>query len=249
MYEPHPDFESPAPGSILWRYQDLPRYLDLLLRSALFFNRADKFEDPFEGKFNKLSREAVLEAAGDGGNVMEEQRLEELLREVSEKRVTVTVNPWHENQDENYAMWNIYARGSYGLAIQSTYERLKQAFACSDKPVNIGKVIYYNEQREHIPLNSSFSPLLWKRKIYQYEREVRCCTLISDTEDDHFNWQSQDEYSGVFVPVDLQVLIERIYISPYSPGWFRDLIARVNEQFKIRSEIVHSAIFHSENFY
>jgi hypothetical protein len=250
MFQAHPDFEETDDNTLLWRYQDLPRYIDLLIRRQLFFNRADKFEDPFEGKYNKYSKEALItDNVGTSNEKLVEQQFNALLGEVSEKRMAVTVNPWHENEHENYAMWNIYARGSYGLAIQTTYERLKRSFDPARKPVHIGKVIYYDEHTQQIPVHSSFAPFLWKRNIYKYENEVRCCALISDAEKDDFLWEAQDKYSGVFVPVDMEMLIERIYISPYSPHWFRDLVERLTEQFGIHAEIVHSAVFNSENFY
>jgi hypothetical protein len=61
-------------------------------------------------------------------------------------------------------------------------------------------------------------------------------------------WEEQGIYDGVFIPVDLNVLIERIFISPYAPKWFRDLIANTNQAFNIDKEIVHSSVFESEYF-
>ena len=85
--------------------------------------------------------------------------------------------------------------------------------------------------------------------MYQYEEELRCCTPVCGEAGTEANWEAQDELNGIFVPVDLDMLIERIYISPFSPDWFRALIERVNEQFGIRSELRHSAVFNSENFF
>lgn len=38
-----------APGQKLWRYMDLAKFLALLEDRALYFARADKLGDPFEG--------------------------------------------------------------------------------------------------------------------------------------------------------------------------------------------------------
>ena len=254
MFESHPDFEELNDEALLWRYQDLPRYLDLLLRKSLFFNRVDKFEDPFEGKFNKYSKEAVInEVLQEKGEEPERRKIEtqfeELLEEVSENRVAIAVSSWHINNAENYAMWNIYGRGSYGLAIQTTFQRLKQSFQHAENRIHVGKVIYYDEQCEQIPIGKTFAPFLRKRRMYQYEEELRCCTPVCGEAGTEANWEAQDELNGIFVPVDLDMLIERIYISPFSPDWFRALIERVNKQFGIRSELRHSAVFNSENFF
>jgi len=235
MFENQPGFEQIGDNEILWRYQDLPRYLDLLIRKQLFFTRIDQFEDPFEGKYNQATEDQVAK--------------EELLRlaeKHSRTRVGVTVNTWHQNPDENYAMWNIYAK-NYGVAVQTTYKKLKDSFRKTDKPVYIGKVVYYNEERDQIPKENPMAPFIRKRCMYRYENEIRCCYIIQSAEDG-FLWEEQDSYNGVFLDVDLHTLIERIYISPYAPKWYRDLIYRTNEVFKIDKEITHSSVFQSENF-
>lgn len=234
MFEEKEGFEQIDDKDILWRYQDLPRYLDLLIRKKLFFTRIDQFEDPFEGKYNISDKQVK----NDYSNLAEDH---------SNKRIAYTINTWHRNDDENYAMWNIYAK-SYGLAIQTNYKKLKNSFHQSDKPVYIGKVIYYNESAEQIPMDDPLAPFLHKRCMYQYENEVRCCYIMNEAEKSEFKWEEQDTYNGVFIPIDLDMLIERIYISPYAPTWFRDLIARTNEAFHINKEIVHSTVFQSENF-
>lgn len=73
--------------------------------------------------------------------------------------------------------------------------------------------------------------------------------LLRNSEDEkEFIWQEQDNYDGIFVYVDLEMLIEKIYISPYSPKWIRDIVAGINEKFNIDKEIVHSKIFESEEY-
>ena len=139
-------------------------------------------------------------------------------------------------------MWKIYAKGTYGIAIQTTYDRLKRCFNATDKTVFIGKVTYHAGEREEVTLGNSLLPFLRKRDIYRYENEVRCCHVIPDDEK-AFTWEAQGTNNGVFINVNIDDLIERIYISPYSPKWIRDIVAGVNEKFSINKEIVHSTVF------
>lgn len=60
MFQSKAPFEQPHDDEILWRHQDLPRYIDMLLRQQLFFSRADKFEDPFEGKYSLYKNEKLI---------------------------------------------------------------------------------------------------------------------------------------------------------------------------------------------
>jgi hypothetical protein len=224
MFTPKSGFEQVPDDAICWRYQDLPRFLDLLIRKQLFFTRIDQFEDPFEGKFSMQQNEA-----GD-----------------SPEGTAVTVNTWHQNDEENYAMWNIYAR-NYGVAIQTNYRKLKECFHKTDKPVHIGKVIYFNERDEQLPVNDPLASVIRKRCIYQYENEIRCCYLMTEDEKD-VTWEDQGDYHGVFIEVDLHLLIEKIYVSPYAPRWFRNLVEKTSNAFGLQKEIVHSKVFMSEHF-
>jgi len=253
MFTPHHDFTPIDDNALLWRYHDLARYLDLLLKKQLFFCRADRFEDPFEGQFTpeakaEMIKEQVEELADNHANEKDIEQAKKEVEKITEARTTkrtyVTVNSWHWNDVENYAMWRIYARGNYGLAIQTTYERLKQCFIDAEEPVFIGKVDY-SDNCEAMLSNDSLKPFLHKRKMYAYENEVRCVYVLGE---DNFNWQAQDTNDGVFINVNLDTLIERIYISPYSPKWINDIVAGINEKFNLRKEIVHSTVFDSAEY-
>src|SRR3954470_15670301 len=167
MFQPNREFEQIDDGAVLWRYQDISRYLDLLLKQQLFFCRADRFEDPFEGQYTPEVREELVkeqvEEMGDGEadeTVIQraKKQVEKLTEEHIARRTFVTINSWHRNDVENYAMWKIYARGTYGLAIQTTYERLKQCFDKAKQPVFIGKVDY--DDCYISLLNNSLKPFL-----------------------------------------------------------------------------------------
>jgi len=48
----HPAFEQPQDeNEKVWRYLDFKKFVDLLESSELFFPRADKFDDKFEGTY------------------------------------------------------------------------------------------------------------------------------------------------------------------------------------------------------
>jgi hypothetical protein len=255
MFQSNNEFEQIDDNSVLWRYQDISRYLDLLLKQQLFFCRADRFEDPFEGQFNRQGKEELVKHQAEKiARKKPQHAITEIKQEIenfTEKHIAqrsfVTINAWHYNTSENYAMWKIYARGTYGIAIQTTYERLKRCFDAGDKDIFIGKVSYYDAGSEPVPLGNTLLPFLRKRNIYSYENEVRCCHVISH-EDKEFNWQAQDTNDGIFIDVDINTLIERIYISPYSPKWIRDIVAGINEKFSINKEIVHSTVFDSTDY-
>jgi hypothetical protein len=82
-----------------------------------------------------------------------------------------------------------------------------------------------------------------KRAIYSFEQEVRCCYQLDANEHRDHVWEEQGHVHGVYIPVNLDMLIERLYISPYSPNWFRELVTGLNQRFDLKKEILHSAVF------
>jgi len=212
----------PTDNEVLWRYLDLPRYLDLLIKEKLFFPCATVLEDPFEG---------IL--WGNGNFYIRTQDAPMLA-----------ISSWHSNPEENYAMWKIYAQGYNGLAIQSDYLRLKKSFLNAEKKILIGKVKYFDED----PIDSMedhLGAVFQKRSIYSFEQEVRCCYRLDSGEKSDHIWEEQGHVHGVYIPVNLDTLIDKLYISPYSPKWFRELVAGINKRFQISKEIIHSAVFAS----
>jgi hypothetical protein len=52
--KPWQEWAVPAPPSddaVIWRYMDFAKFVAMLQTESLFFNRADKFRDPLEGRF------------------------------------------------------------------------------------------------------------------------------------------------------------------------------------------------------
>ncbi|MEP7095655.1 MAG: hypothetical protein ABI793_16450, partial [Flavobacterium sp.] len=137
------------------------------------------------------------------------------------------------NEYESFAMWQIFTQNSEGLAIQSTIGRLQKAL----KPEKnfdqyIGEVNYIDYKKEYIPFDDSFFPFLFKRKSFQYEREVR---IITDTSKSIIKLND-----GLKINVDINQLIEKIYIHPKSENWYKKLIIELVERLGFGIEIEKS---------
>jgi hypothetical protein len=56
MYEAHPIFIQPENEEIrVWRYMDFTKFVSLIDSRRLYFTRADKFDDPFEGSWPRMN--------------------------------------------------------------------------------------------------------------------------------------------------------------------------------------------------
>lgn len=239
----------PAGGTKLWRYIDFTKFLSLLETESLFFTRADRFEDPFEGArgFQYQTKEAYetvekfkllelkskyqkegkpLPSNGELCRIVADEMV--AVRENYKKlRETVFISCWHANERESEGMWKLYTSVmAQGVAIQTTVEHLCQSL--SDPNYEIGHVRYidYNE-----PLKINQRPYWYKRNAFRHEDEVRA--VIIDN--------SLKAY-GKQVHVNLDYLIDGVYISPTAQGWFADLVKSVCRRYGLHKPVIHSAL-------
>ncbi|PWB25619.1 DUF2971 domain-containing protein [Flavobacterium sp. HTF] len=225
MYLNNPNIKLPDdPDTIVWKYLDLSKFLDLLLSRKLFMSRSDKFEDQYEGTFSEPTYEEIKKLAIDNPD---------FLNYYKTHRERVAISSWHINEYESFAMWQIFTQNSEGLAIQSTIGRLQKAL----KPENnfdqyIGEVNYIDYKKEYIPFDDLFFPFLFKRKSFQYEREVR---IITDTSKSTLKLND-----GLKINVDINQLIEKIYIHPKSENWYKKLVIELVEILDFGFEIEKS---------
>ncbi|MBL0739076.1 hypothetical protein JI750_19435 [Flavobacterium sp. GN10] len=225
MYLNNPNIKLPDdPDTIVWKYLDLSKFLDLLLSKKLFMSRSDKFEDQYEGTFSEPTYEEIKKLAADNP---------EFLNYYKTHREKVAISSWHINEYESFAMWQIFTKNKEGLAIQSTIRRLQKAV----RPENnfdqyIGEVNYIDYKKEYIPFDDLFFPFLFKRKSFQYEREVR---ILSDTSKSDIKLND-----GLKINVDINQLIEKIYIHPKSENWYKKLVIELVERLGFGFEIEKS---------
>lgn len=225
MYKKNDNIKLPEdPDTIVWKYLDLSKFLDLLMSRKLFMSRSDKFEDQYEGTFSEPTYEEIKKLSENNP---------EFLQYYKSHREKVVVSSWHINEYESFAMWQIFTQNNEGLAIQSTIERLQKAL----KPEIsfsqfIGEVNYIDYKKEYIPFDDMFFPFMFKRKSFQYEREVR---IISDLSENNIKIND-----GIKIDVDVNQLIEKIYIHPKSENWYKKLVIELVSKLDYTIEIEKS---------
>lgn len=229
----HPVFRQPAdPEAKVWRYMDFTKYLALLESSALYFTRIDLLGDPFEGSWSAKSDKA-LERLFLPGHLTNEQI--ERFRSLYEQnrrlfRKSTFVSCWYMADYESAAMWRLYAKTDEAIAIATTYRRLADALPAD---VLIGMVNYIDYDKVMFPIDNILWPAIHKRLSFEHEREVRAVKVAVDESTDH---------KGHSVQVQLQALVERIYVSPNSPDWYHNLVASLTERLGFKFPVTNSRL-------
>lgn len=215
-----------------------------MVKKTLYFASAESFEDIFEGAKGTLElkekwdafyldffKEAIQTAPGMKPEDLTAEYIEEnairLLSELNAsenvKRKHTFISCWHCNESESEAMWKLYSTNvSNALAIQTTYQQLYEALD-KDPSIKIGKVKYIDFSKRFSSVNGSF---WYKRKSFEHEREVRA--IITSY---------QAHSGGIEKAVNLEKLISAVYVSPYAPKWFEDVVRDVMQKYGLNKPL------------
>lgn len=239
MYKQNPEFEEPEDSAIIWRYVDFTKFISYLEKKALFFVRSDQLSDKYEGKFT------------DTASRKWEEQLKPTIKlnqmEIYDRfRKIVNISSWHINDNESAAMWETCLHSNEGVAIKSTFKRLKESFILhTEDDILIGKVKYIDYSKDTIPAGNIFNPFLYKRKAFEHEKELRAILMKfapqEETMGKHILYVDP-KWFGIHVKTDLNVLIDEIVVSPSVPSWFIDLVTSIVKKYELDKKVEQSEL-------
>lgn len=265
-YEENDSFRQPTTiDAPVWRYMDLAKFLSLVESRTLYFpsittlakvDPYEGFSGPqagllFEGSFEdlppqyKIGPRAITSPEAHADWLESNRRIRALLESV---RRYCFASSWHMQDGESAAMWSLYSKSHEGIAIRTTYRRLREAFdMCPQAPIFIGPVTYIDYAPGTMLWENVMSASMHKRKSFEHEREVRA--MIAALPDKA--WPNQSPFTGdelagktgVAVPINLERLIETVYVSPYASGWIAPLIERLLVKFELKVPVIPSDLY------
>lgn len=231
--KPHPDLTT-------WRYMSFEKFELMLKNRSVFFCRADKFPDPFEGTIPKVEAEYRFKTFGDTKSI---NSISNLHRKFKGQ---LLVNCWHINNTENDAMWRLYLKDNEGIAIKTTVKNLLDSFSNTKEDIYCSEVRYIDYEKDIWlpPFNhyNLFSPILHKRDVFRQEKEIRLIHQIENVSDLDKYWQEQPKEKGKDILVDLNKLIVEIYSAPTSDerqiDKIKSLIKEYGFDFKVKKSVL-----------
>ena len=214
---------------------DFTKFISLIDKKALFFARADKLGDPFEGSYSPVN--IALRPKVYPAETVEIHNI--AASAIKDLRKYTLLNCWHANNVESAAMWRLYAKERDGIAIKTTFKALSQSFLCKD-PVYVGRVQYVEYEQTFIPENDAFAPFLHKRKSFEHEQEVRALIWLLPRFTEQIDLDKAPHDIGTYYDVDLSILIQEIVIAPYADDWFTDLVKSIVSRYDINIPLTKS---------
>lgn len=250
MVEDHPCFQAPKNKKIkLWRYMNLPKFLSLIQNNALFLCRANLLGDPFEGSLSQANidyREFIKKNKDKeeflAFKSMDDTTLDNFFRTRADmyKNIipSLVVSCWHMSNYESMAMWKLYSNGEPIIAIQTNFETLESLLP---KNVFLGKVHYVDYKKKFIPEDNAFYPITHKRKSFEHEKEVRAVAIDGSLCNENGKF-SVDVGYGINIDIDVNKLIEKIYVDPTAPDWFYEVVQKIVKKYNLSKEVLHSSL-------
>ena len=215
---------------------DFPKFVSLVTDQALFFCRADRLGDLYEGSLTtptlKGFQQQMTMMEGEGGD----NPFERMMDTFRKTREHLFVSCWYAAERESPAMWGSFAPGTFGIAIQSTVGDLKSLD--TEWPYNIGSVNYVNYDTELMPPGNILWPVTHKRDSFAHEREIRA--VIWDMADYPGKSAPGITDTGVYAPAALERLIHQVFVAPEAPEWFRRAVYRCVRMFGPQLEVQQS---------
>lgn len=213
----------------------------MLANSGLYFSRADLLGDPFEGSFPRPNR-GIRDARYQQMNAPEDilNRMPEFDRQMHFwTRLCTFVNCWHMNEQESAGMCRLYARSSEAVAIRTTVAKLKAVLVTD---CHVGIVKYVNYSSASIPENNALHPFLHKRLSFAHEREVRAVVQHFPVTDGAIVIGTSVTKAGLWKTFSLKELVEKVFVAPTAPEWFKQLIEHVVEQYGLEFHVIQSSL-------
>jgi hypothetical protein len=247
LYRVHNKIVLPPPETKIWRYTDLSKLLDLVYRSPLRFTNVIELvaNDKYEGYSVPQSVEEIAKTMKRKlpNSYSSEQELQQAAAIAHERikaelpllRRSFLVNCWHMNKHESAAMWGLYLSAHEGVAIQSTVGRLIEALKNATDDIFVGQMNYFDMDNEDRLYSCEIDLVMHKRKSFEHERELRAIRQLPVS-------PTSPHIPGTHVPVDVDTLIENVYVAPKSESWIKELIENVLEKYGLKRKVIHSVL-------
>ena len=127
------------------------------------------------------------------------------------------------------------------------------SFKPNSPPTHIGKVNYGDYDLESVGGDSMLGTFLWKRRGFEHERELRAVIEIPTSRPPMELVKRSSEPAsvseGLYVPVDTNVLIQRIHMYPAAPGWFHEACQAVVDKYGLPRSICVPSEMDREPFF
>ena len=250
----------------VWRYLTFAKFISLLELRALWMSRLGSLIDQFEATLpdktreNMIARDLKWKTTFEGRSELQEQLAGMTDRNVRDGRHVLVVNCWFLGEVESQQMWKEYVGSTEGVAIRSTLRRLNESILAKQESTTIGKVHYIDFAEYDMGLyngSRAGERALIKAKRYSSENEVRIvahnlvcpgCLNPDGSPPTTTQLDGPGMYDpnrrGLYLQVNLRMLIETVITAPGAAPWFNDLVGKLCKRYQLDATVERSKLNH-----
>ena len=144
-------------------------------------------------------------------------------------------------------MWKFYSKDNKSIAIKSSINSLKHSILDTQREFCLGLIHYINYKKQYMSEANGFIPYFYKQKAYEHEREFRIIADELVKINDIKNGKLKP-LKGLFIEIDVKVLIHSIIISPYASADFERKVIKLLNNFKITDKLIVSDLSRPPKF-
>jgi hypothetical protein len=219
----------------IWRYMNFWKFEDLIKYKRLYFSSVADFTDKHEFKIPEF----VIEKFEKIGDIVYVNHLNEINNYAEKKAKNYGVQCWSISKHESYALWKIYTNSEPdSVAVKTKIIKLKEVFSENDCWQYMGKLNYFSDEIDYKLMGNMHNILMNKHIYYQFENELRVVNIVPG--------DLKTTTSLNHVEINPNLLIEEIYISPFSNDETINKIKSFLAENKINKNVIKSGI--SEKF-
>jgi hypothetical protein len=183
------------------------------------------------------------------------------------------VNCWNVATSDSSEMWDTFVGECDGVAVVSSFTRLVESLEASEQSIRLSLVSYIDHLAHITDRRNPFDYVLLKRYFFNFEQELRAIyfppiptiadvnpdptPLINPFDPEHrfvdpstlsyveqvIEAEAQNEKAGYEIKVDLNRLLEQVYVSPKSESFLIQLLREQLNQVDIKQvPILHSSL-------
>jgi hypothetical protein len=222
--------------TIVWRYIDDWKFIDLIKQHGLYLCRGDKLQDTFEGTYSRyqiMDQDRWLGEIGYANLIPQEKKQRE------ENRRNFYVSSWCMYNHDLDLVWKAYTKVCHAVAVQSRVAKLVAICdkAIEHRPLNVSIVKYFGHKEGDF-INyfaTGFDAFVHKDYHFKLDNEIRIVYMA--------NWAKNQGQTpeGIVLPVELSVLIERVVLAPGSTSKDAEAIRNLLNEYGLENITVESS--------
>lgn len=211
-------YNIPRDTTIVFRYLNEYKALDLLTTNELHFTQIKKFPRYDEYMFSLSDQKWIRDKYQNLPEAEANRKADREIKNYESIKADGYINCWNSNTYESRLLWNDYVGVGNGICIKSSVSKFKHAISSAKQNIYLSEVHYFDPVSERLGIFNGIRMLSRKISDFQHESEIRAIILLP---------HDVKMAPYIRVSINLNELIDSIYFSTHCDEKFKAQIKKL----------------------